>query len=277
MVAKGSAAASQPHAEIKTTTATKKKARKPLDKGAISTYQKVKEQQPEAFVFIANNGRFDLVGEQAKELCERYDIDLITEANDKDVFSIDIDQLDTIARALVDSGNVVKIIENMAEMSKEDNFIDGTDKIAELEMAVLPDYSITQEDMDDYGYKWLGMLPLRRLAAVRLKELGFEVFKLYENDTEGAVESVDEIRQSDGVIFGVEKPTWKAFYESEEGKAYLAARSSLCEAGSYVASEDMSYVDAKFIEPFIDNNFSEKHGLREFFKTVEKPPVEKQK
>ena len=263
--------------EIKTTTATKKKARKPLDKGAISTYQKVKEQQPEAFVFIANNGRFDLVGEQAKELCERYDIDLITEANDKDVFSIDIDQLDTIARELVDSGNVVKIIENMAEMSKEDSFIDETDKIAELEMAVLPDYSITQEDMDDYGYKWLGMLPLRRLAAVRLKELGFEVFKLYENDTEGAVESVDEIRQSDGVIFGVEKPTWKAFYESEEGKAYLAARSSLCEAGSYVASEDMSYVDAKFIEPFIDNNFSEKHGLREFFKTVEKPPVEKQK
>ncbi len=263
--------------EIKTTTATKKKARKPLDKGAFSTYQKVKEQQPEAFVFIANNDRFELVGEQAKELCERYDIDLITEANDKDVFSIDIDQLDTIARELVDSGNVVKIIENMAEMSKEDSFIDETDKIAELEMAVLPDYSINQEDMDDYGYKWLGMLPLRKAAAVRLKELGFEVFKLYEDDTEGAVESVDEIRQSDGFIFGVEKPTWKAFYESEEGKAYLAARSALCEASGYVASEEMSYVDAKFIEPFIDNNFSEKYGLREFFKTVEKPSIEKQK
>lgn len=71
----------------------------------------------------------------------------------------------------------------------------------------MPDPSITVKDMNDYGYTYGGMLPLNTQAALSLFEY-CDVYLLYEDDTDGAAMSVEEISNFDG-IFGVEKDDWE--------------------------------------------------------------------
>lgn len=76
----------------------------------------------------------------------------------------------------------------------------------------MPDPGIIVEEMNEYGYTWNGMLPLQEEAAHRLFENeGIEIFRIYEDNTEGAVTSADEIHEhaERGGIFGVEKDTWQ--------------------------------------------------------------------
>ena len=75
----------------------------------------------------------------------------------------------------------------------------------------MPDETITVNDMKDYGYMWEGMLPLQREAAAELFER-CEIFRLYPDDSEGLVESQNELQDHEqiGGIFGIEKTAWLA-------------------------------------------------------------------
>ena len=87
---------------------------------------------------------------------------------------------------------------------------------AELPM---PDPSITVQEMNEYGYKWDGMLPLQEEAARRLFENeGVEIYRIYEDNTEGAVLNADEITEhaAQGGIFGVEKEAWQRHLEKPQ-------------------------------------------------------------
>ena len=67
--------------------------------------------------------------------------------------------------------------------------------------------------MQDYGYSWDGMFPLKQEAAERLfTQDGIEVFRIYEDGTEGAVTSLTDLQEhaEKGGLFGVEKETWEA-------------------------------------------------------------------
>ena len=89
---------------------------------------------------------------------------------------------------------------------------------AELPM---PDPTITVQEMNEYGYKWDGMLPLREEAARRLFENeGVEIYRIYEDNTEGAVLNADEITEhaAQGGIFGVEKEAWQRHLGNAEAK-----------------------------------------------------------
>ena len=58
--------------------------------------------------------------------------------------------------------------------------------------------------MYDYGYLWQGMLPLDKYSALQLfDESEFQIYLLYENDTESLAVIRDDIVNHDG-IFGVE-------------------------------------------------------------------------
>lgn len=91
----------------------------------------------------------------------------------------------------------------------------------------LPDPSITVKEMNEYGYQWDGMLPLHEEAARRLFENeGVEIYRIYEDNTEGAVLSADEIREhaEQGGLFGVEKATWQRHLQppqQEQEAVYL--------------------------------------------------------
>lgn len=94
--------------------------------------------------------------------------------------------------------------------------------------AVLPDYTDTEEDMHEYGYNYDGLLPIEQPTAIQLQEMGFDVFRLYEDGGEGLVEPSDYI--GDDILYGVEKRRWQKFIDSEEGHNYLKARLSVLEA-----------------------------------------------
>ena len=58
----------------------------------------------------------------------------------------------------------------------EVNIIDEEDKVAAMQVDLLPDYAVTNEDMHAYGYTWDGMLPLTGVAAKTIAKLGVTVY-----------------------------------------------------------------------------------------------------
>jgi antirestriction protein ArdC len=91
----------------------------------------------------------------------------------------------------------------------------------------MPDPTISIEEMQEYGYSFNGMLPLREAAAWELFEKeDMQIYCLYEDGSEAAVESAVELHshaEKNG-IFGVEKDDWNALSE------YRAMRQGLNES-----------------------------------------------
>lgn len=126
-------------------------------------------------------------------------------------------------------------------LKKEVSIIDEEDKIAAMEVDILPDYAVTKEDMHAYGYTWDGILPVTGITAKALARIGVTIYELRENDTEGMVDDPAVFDEKDR-LFGVEKPEWNAFMRSENGRNYMATRREIVK--SVLASldgEDMSY------------------------------------
>lgn len=57
-----------------------------------------------------------------------------------------------------------------------------------MQVDLLPDYTVTGEQMHEYGYTWDGMLPVRVRTARVLYAAGVELHKLNRNDTDSLVE-----------------------------------------------------------------------------------------
>ena len=124
---------------------------------------------------------------------------------------------------------------------------------------VLPDYTVTQEQMHEYGYTWNGMLPVRIGMARVLSGAGAEVYRLGKNNTEGKVENGDfEDTES---LYGVEKPAWDAFVNSKTGQAYLTAWHSVVESASKVVNEEMSYLDGAYADSLSNIFFEEREAI----------------
>ena len=93
----------------------------------------------------------------------------------------------------------------------------------------IPDPTITVQEMNEYGYKWDGMLPLQEEAARRLFENeGVEIYRIYEDNTEGAVLNADEITEhaAQGGIFGVEKEAWQRHLEKPQQEQEAAEQTA---------------------------------------------------
>ena len=65
---------------------------------------------------------------------------------------------------------------------------------------------ISQQDMYDYGYTWEGMIPISKEQALELFDQDNEVFRLYEDGSEGLVVAREEIEKFKG-MFGMESTT----------------------------------------------------------------------
>ena len=116
-----------------------------------------------------------------------------------------------------------RALPDMQRQNREVNIIDEEDKVAAMQVDVLPDYTVTQEDMHAYGYTWDGMLPVGGTAAKTLAFCGLTLYELRSNDTEGMVDDVAVFEETDR-LFGVEKPEWNDFLQSGKGKNYIAVR-----------------------------------------------------
>ncbi|MCM1488383.1 MAG: YodL domain-containing protein, partial [Firmicutes bacterium] len=104
----------------------------------------------------------------------------------------------------------------------------------------LPDPSISVKDMQEYGYAWDGMLPLKEEAALHLYEKeDMQIFLLHEDGSESIPENAEDIKAhaEKGGIFGVHKEDWNALTE------YRAMTQEL--AGSEATKEMLHEYGAK--------------------------------
>jgi len=79
---------------------------------------------------------------------------------------------------------------------------DGLEQAADLS-----DPAISRADMYAYGYEWDGMIPLGEERALALFDADHQIYRLYEDGAEGAIDKREEIFDFDG-LFGVEDPAW---------------------------------------------------------------------
>lgn len=153
---------------------------------------------------------------------------------------------------------------------REVKIIDEEDEVAAMKVEVLPDYSITQEEMHEYGYKWDGMLPVTKERALKFWTMGLMVCKLGSDDDHTEIDDYRDFND-DNAMYGIEKPVWKKFMDGEKSTPYLFARLHVTSAISNMISDEMSYIDDKFIGKFKEDNFRERANLEDFLPQVKQP------
>ena len=140
-----------------------------------------------------------------------------------------------------DSDNNYRALPKITGENWEMNIIDEEDKVAAMQVDLLPDYAVTNEDMHAYGYLWDGMLPVTGSAAKMLSKAGVQIYELRPNDTEAMADDASLFDEKDR-LFGVEKPEWLAFLQSDNGRCYIAARREVVKSVlTSLDSEDMRY------------------------------------
>ena len=179
-------------------------------------------------VFAVKDGDYTCFDDTTEELMALSSLSpSYFKVGEKEVKTLTIDEtlFKEFASAFVSADLKIALFD---EPEEEKTFIDESDKVAAMQVDVLPDYTVTQEQMHEYGYTWDGMLPVRIRTARVLCGAGVELYRLGKNDTEGKVENGDfEDTES---LYGVEKPAWEAFISSERGKAYLTAWHNVVES-----------------------------------------------
>lgn len=77
--------------------------------------------------------------------------------------------------------------------------------------------TLTYEDMSNYGYIWPGMLPLTKEEAIDIfQNKGLSVYRLFEDGTEKAIETIEDFDEFDADIdmFGVEEKDWLRYTDT---------------------------------------------------------------
>ena len=243
-------------------TKTRKQKKTMLTEKLYRTYKQTEEKNPGAMVFAVKNGDYTCFDDTAEELTALSSLSpSYFEAGEKEVKTLTIDEtlFQEFAQAFMNAGLKIALFD---EPEEEKTFIDESDKVAAMQVDVLPDYTVTGEQMHEYGYTWDGMLPVRIRTARMLYGAGVELYRLGKNDTEGKVES-GEFEDTDS-LYGVEKPAWQAFIASERGRAYLTAWHSVAESAGKVINEEMSYVDGMYADPLSDKFFEERKTIEAY-------------
>ena len=242
--------------EIKARTNKKKTM---LTEKLYKTYKQTEEQNPGAMVFAVKNGDYTCFDDTTEELTALSSLSpSYFKVGEKEVKTLTIDEtlFKEFASAFVSADLKIALFD---EPEEEKTFIDESDRVAAMQVDILPDYTVSQEQMHEYGYTWDGMLPVRVRTARVLYGTGVELYRLGKNDTEGKVENGDfEDTES---LYGVEKPAWQAFISSERGKAYLTAWHNVVESASEVVNEKMSYLDGMYADSISDGFYEERTAI----------------
>lgn len=247
-----------PPKRTETKTRTNKK-KTMFSEKIYKTYKQIETQNPGAMVFAVKNGDYTCFDDTTEELMALSSLSpSYFKVGEKEVKTLTIDEtlFKEFASAFVSAGLKIALFD---EPEEEKTFIDESDRVAAMQVDILPDYTVSQEQMHEYGYAWDGMLPVRVRTARVLYGAGVELYRLGKDDTEGKVENGDS--EDTESLYGVEKPAWEAFISSERGKAYLTAWHNVVESASEVVNEEMSYLDGMYADSLSDNFYEERIAL----------------
>lgn len=247
-----------PPKRTETKTRTNKK-KTMFSEKLYKTYKQVENRNPNAMVFAVKNGDYTCFDDTTEELMALLSLSpSYFKVGEKEVKTLTIDEtlFKEFASAFVSADLKIALFD---EPEEEKIFIDESDKVAAMQVDILPDYTVSQEQMHEYGYTWDGMLPVRIRTARVLYGTGVELYRLGKDDTEGKVENGNfEDTES---LYGVEKPAWQAFISSERGKAYLTAWHNVVESASEVVNEEMSYLDGMYADSISDGFYEERIAI----------------
>ena len=247
-----------PTKRTETKTRTNKK-KTMLTEKLYKTYKQIETQNPSAMVFAVKNGDYTCFDDTTEELMALSSLSpSYFKVGEKEIKTLTIDEtlFKEFASAFVSADLKIALFD---EPEEEKTFIDESDKVAAMQVDILPDYTVSGEQMHEYGYTWDGMLPVRIRTARVLYGTGVELYRLGKDDTEGKVENGD-FEDTDS-LYGVEKPAWEAFINSEKGKAYLTAWQNVVESASEVVREDMSYLDGMYADSLSDGFYEERIAI----------------
>lgn len=240
-------------------TKTRKQKKTMLTEKLYRTYKQTEEKNPGAMVFAVKNGDYTCFDDTTEELMALSSLSpSYFKVGEKEVKTLTIDEtlFKEFASAFVSADLKIALFD---EPEEEKTFIDESDRVAAMQVDILPDYTVSQEQMHEYGYTWDGMLPVRIRTARVLYGAGVELYRLGKDDTEGKVES-GEFEDTES-LYGVEKPAWQAFISSERGKAYLTAWHNVVESASEVVNEKMSYLDGMYADSISDGFYEERIAI----------------
>ena len=154
-----------------------KKRRAKMTESLYRQYKQIENQNPESLVFSVKNGEYTCFGKTAEEIIVLSDMSpdyFKAENGEVKMLTISEKDFQDFANVLTDAGFKISLFD---EPEEEKAFIDETDKVAEMQVDLLPDYTVTGEQMHEYGYTWDGMLPVRVRTARVLYAAGVELHK----------------------------------------------------------------------------------------------------
>ena len=156
-------------------------------------------------------------------------------------------------------------------MAKDDTVEKPVNEELRQQYALQPDYTVTTEDMHDYGYTKDDMLPLRRWEAQRLWSMGLEINTLAPDNTASVIQKYTELRPVEQTLFGIRKQVWENYLNNEKTPAYLWARYEFCTAAREVLRKELDYIDERYTIGFSETNFSERAALEQYLANKERP------
>ena len=163
--------------EIKARTNKKKTM---LTEKLYKTYKQVENKNPNAMVFAVKDGDYTCFDDTTEELMALSSLSpSYFKVGEKEVKTLTIDEtlFKEFASAFVSAGLKIALFD---EPEEEKTFIDESDRVAAMQVNILPDYTVSQEQMHEYGYTWDGMLPVRIRTARVLYGAGVELYRRSE-------------------------------------------------------------------------------------------------
>ena len=92
-------------------------------------------------------------------------------------------------------------------------------QLAAAPIEVMPDSSVSVDDMVEYGYSYMGMVPLKADAAEGLnKEGNMLLYALHPDGTESVIGNEKQFQRhkQNGGLFAVDKQDWMKYLENGE-------------------------------------------------------------
>ncbi len=259
-------------------TPVRQKPRTRLSKAIENLYESEQEKSPDAFIFIYDKDSYCVIGEKAKiigEMAEREVSTGTVNGKDTDWLVLTDEEFSSITNRLMDEKVTVKIVMPDKKQAEE-TFIDKADLLEQMQVDLLPDYNVTQDDMNIYGYQWNGMLPMSKSHAEEYFNMGLPIFFLEKNDTETPMESIEQIEEHTG-LFGIEKDKWQTFISHKDTYPYIVAKSEVYTSLHSVLREDMSYMDGTYVDSLSEDTFEETEALKKFVQKNGVGDIEKEK
>ncbi|MBR3806319.1 MAG: DEAD/DEAH box helicase family protein [Clostridia bacterium] len=236
--------------EVPKQTNQQKRRKKPITEQLLNRHRGEQKSNPDTILASYKDGYYEAVDGSADDLSRILELPVnVVNIGGEEVKTISVtsEEFTKATESLEFYGRKISVFDAPAE---EKPFIDTTDKISAMEVSVLPDYSVTQEQMHEYGYSWDGMLPVRVRTARQLYNLDVPIYRLDKIDAEGIVKDGDFTDTES--LYGIEKPDWERFITSDKGKAYLSLKLAMNKSASQVVGVEMSYLDGRYADAISD-------------------------